>query len=107
MYLLTGRVPDEENLFYVPEVPTTQPTSTFEPSATSATEGTTTAPTEDDWVPIFLDELDFSDEQKMICGDNIQCLFDLNVTDEMNIAVTTLNHSIETEETRNVISKLC
>ena len=57
-------------------------------------------------MPIFLDELDFTDEQKMVCGDNIQCLFDLNVTDEMDIAVQTLNHSIETEETRDVISEL-
>ena len=98
MYLLAGRVIDQENLFLLPPV---------EPTVPSTTEAPTIAPTEDDWVPIFLDELDFTDEQRMVCGDNIQCLFDLNVTNEMDLAVTTLNHSVETEETRQIIGELC
>ena len=118
MLLLIGRVPNEENLFLPPPVIpttqppttqplTTQPPTTLGPTVTPTIETLTTAPTADDWVPIFLDELNFTTEQKMICGENIQCLFDLNVTDEMDVAVTTLNHSVETEETREVISELC
>ena len=108
LILLAGRVINEENLFLAPPViPTTQPPSTLGPSASPATEAPTVAPTEDDWEPIFLDQLNFTDDQMMLCGDNIQCLFDLNVTDEMDLAMTTLNHSVETEETREEIGELC
>ena len=107
LYSFTGRVIDEENLFLLPVIPTTQPPSTIEPTVTSTTEAPTIAPTEDDWVPIFLDELDFTDEQRMVCRENIQCQFDWNVTDSMDLGVATLNHSVETEETREIIGKLC
>mgnify|MGYP000474685049 CR=1 FL=1 len=39
----------------------------------------------------------------MICGDNIQCLFDLNVTGETDFAMETLDHGQETEDTRDTI----
>ncbi len=63
----------------------------------------TEPPTEEEWVPVFVDDLDFTPEQKMVCGENLQCLFDLNVTGEMDIAMETLNHGQETEETRDTI----
>lgn len=42
------------------------------------------------FVPIFTDELNFTDEQRVVCEDNLQCLFDLAITEETEFAMTTL-----------------
>ena len=43
-----------------------------------------------DFQPIFLDELEFTDEQRAFCNDDDHCLYDLVVTQEEGVAMTTL-----------------
>ena len=42
------------------------------------------------FIPVFLDELNFTDGQRVICENNPQCLFDLAVTEEEDFAMNTL-----------------
>ena len=55
--------------------------------------------------PIYLDELTFTDNQKMACGDHLQCLFDLAVTGDMEFANNTLNEDKVANETKEMLSK--
>ena len=50
-----------------------------------------------DYVPIFFDELDFTDDQITACNGNNQCLFDLAVTNDAEFARKTK----EAEESAN------
>ena len=59
---------------------------------------------EDDFVPLFFDELNITDEHRMICEDNRQCIFDLIATENMTVAVNTLDHEKETNATEEVLS---
>lgn len=58
------------------------------------------------FVPIFLDELNFTDNQRMICENNLQCLFDLAVTGEMEFAMNTLEQEKVANTTVQILSKL-
>ena len=51
----------------------------------------------DEYVPIFFNQLTFTDEQIAICKGNKPCLFDLAVTNDTQFAVNTK----ETEEIAN------
>lgn len=42
------------------------------------------------FVPIFSDELNFTDAQRTICDNNARCLFDFAVTGEIELALDTL-----------------
>ena len=53
------------------------------------------------FVPIFSDELNFTEEQRVLCEDNLQCLFDLAVTEETTFAMETL----EQEKIANTTTK--
>ncbi len=57
--------------------------------------------------PFEIDELDleFTDEQIKFCKNDTQCLFDLDLTDDKEIAGTTKEHNDEREETTAVLSK--
>ena len=59
---------------------------------------------EDDFVPIYFEDLDITDAHRMICGDNLQCLFDLAVTGNETIAMNTLEHDEEGNETIEALS---
>ena len=59
---------------------------------------------EDDFVPIFFEDLNITDAHRMICGDNQQCLFDLALSGNMALALNTLNHQKETNETKEILS---
>lgn len=50
-----------------------------------------------DFVPIFFDELDFTNDQITTCDGNAQCLFDLVVTNDVEFARKTK----EAQETAN------
>ena len=52
------------------------------------------------YVPVFFEELNFTDEQRMICDNNPQCLFDLAVTDDTEIALNTLEIERDVNTTR-------
>lgn len=58
-----------------------------------------------DFVPIFLDELTFTDDQKFACEDNLECLFDLAVTGSMEFANNTLMEAKVANATLEVLSK--
>ena len=49
------------------------------------------------FVPIFFDDLDFTNDQRIACDGNNQCLFDLAVTNDTEFARKTM----EAEETAN------
>ena len=50
--------------------------------------------------PIFVDDLSFTDEQQQVCHNDTQCLVDLVVTDDVDLAMMTLtvNENITMEE---------
>ena len=49
--------------------------------------GTTT---EEPFVPVFFDQLTFTDEQSAICEGDEQCLLNLLVTNDMEVGILTL-----------------
>lgn len=57
------------------------------------------------FVPIFSDELNFTEMQRLICQNNMQCLFDFAVTGERDIALETLQHEQEANATHEELSK--
>lgn len=56
------------------------------------------------FVPFFFNLSDVTDEAAMMCQGNIQCLFDLTATGDIQLAMDTLNHEIETDV---IQSELC
>ena len=56
-------------------------------------------------MPVFFDELNFTTDQRMICEDNPQCLFDLVVTGELEIAMNTLQLETEANATKESFGK--
>ena len=74
----------EESLFFYPGEPT-------EPAVMGRRKRQTYEEYQNfNFVPIFLDELTFTDDQKVICEGDLQCLFDLAVTGDVEFANTTL-----------------
>ncbi len=61
--------------------------------------------TQDDYIPVYFEQLTFTDMQRTLCEDNKECLYDLVQTGEMGVALETLNQQKETNETRTVLSK--
>ena len=58
-----------------------------------------------DHSPLFFDQLTFTDDQKRLCEDNLQCLFDLAASGDMQAAITTLNHEKDANSTIEILSK--
>ncbi len=56
-------------------------------------------------MPVYFEQLNFTEMQRMICEDNKECLYDLVQTGEMGVALETLNQQKETNITRAVLSK--
>ena len=80
---------------------TQQPTefpTTVEPTVT-------TSESEEEFIPIFFDQLNFTDHQTMLCEGDNQCLFDFAVTGEEEFAMETLVSEKKSQETRDAISK--
>jgi hypothetical protein len=44
--------------------------------------------------------LTFTDEQRIACEQNVQCLFDLAITGDMQFAENTLNHEKDANRTQ-------
>ena len=84
-----GRTRPDENLFYTGRRKR-QADETFGNSS---------------FVPIFSDELNFTEMQQVLCQNNMQCLFDFAVTGERDIALETLRHEQEANATREALSK--
>jgi hypothetical protein len=58
-----------------------------------------------EFVPVFLDELTLTDDQRNACENNVECLFDLAVTGDMDFANNTLMEGKEANATIEVLSK--
>ena len=58
-----------------------------------------------DFVPIFFDELNVTDDVSMMCQGNQQCILDLIVTGDLEIAVDTLDNDRATNTTVDMISE--
>ena len=59
-----------------------------------------------DDIPLFFEDLNITDAQRMTCEGNRECIYDLVVTGDPEIAMATLNDQRETNETREVIRML-
>lgn len=55
---------------------------------------------EDVNIPIFVEDLNITDEQREFCNDNIQCIFDLSVTEDETVAQATMEIDAETSMTQ-------
>ena len=62
---------------------------------------------EEEFIPIFFNQLNFTDHQIMLCEGNNQCLFDFAVTGEEEFAMETLASNKKAQETRDILSKSC
>lgn len=61
--------------------------------------------TDQEFVPIFYDDLTFTDEQREVCENSDTCLFDLAVTNDMTFANNTLNQEKVANSTIAILSK--
>ena len=59
----------------------------------------------DEYVPIFFDELTFTDDQIAVCQGSKPCLFDLAVTNDTQLAVDTKEAEEIANATLDVLSK--
>ena len=55
--------------------------------------------------PVTLEELTFTDEQRAICKNNDECLFDLAVTGDEDLATVTLEASEEDVRLQKILSE--
>ncbi len=51
---------------------------------------------EEDFEPKFIDNLNVTDEQRAFCNDNMECIFDLVVTGQEDIAKNSMEFDAET-----------
>ncbi len=58
------------------------------------------------YTPTFFDDLNFTDAQILLCEENRQCLYDLFVTQDNDVAQTTLDTEKETNITITTLSKI-
>ena len=58
------------------------------------------------FVPIFFDELEFTDDQIIACNGNNHCLFDLAVTNNTDFARKTKEAEETANETIAILSRL-
>ena len=80
-------------------------TDSTQPPTDASTTIEPTTPEPEVFVPLFLDELNFTDAQLMVCGGDEQCLFDFAVTGEEEFAMETLTSNNLAEEIKDTISK--
>lgn len=60
---------------------------------------------EETFTPRFLDDLEVTDDVAMTCEGNIQCIFDLTATGDLEVAMNTLHEEREANMTRETISE--
>ena len=83
----TGAVTDEENLFL------------------PMTDRRRKRQNPDTFVPILFENLNFTEEQIKLCEGNEECLFDLAVTDEKQIAAVALEEQKTVNTTKEQLGK--
>ena len=85
MKYLLGRVLPEESLFSGPAMERRK------------------RQTDEEFVPVFLDDLIFTEDQIVSCVGNLQCLFDLAATGSVEFANTTLMDDRAANETKDML----
>lgn len=59
----------------------------------------------EDYNPVYLEDLEFTDDQRKMCENNNECLFDFVVTGNTEVALTTLNDQKRDNATHEILSK--
>ncbi len=59
----------------------------------------------EDFEPRYLEDLEITEAQRMTCENNDECIYDLVITGDNTVALTTLNDQKEENETYSVLSK--
>ena len=90
--IYTGQTTEEESLFYYPG--TRGKRQTYHDYQNLS------------FVPLYLDQLNFTEEQVIACEDNVQCLFDLAVTGDMEFAMNTLTHEKNASSTQEDLGNM-
>ena len=57
------------------------------------------------FTPLFPDEIEYTDEQRAICGDDLGCLFDFAATGSREVARENLESVEELDNTTSSLSK--
>ena len=57
------------------------------------------------FTPLYPDEIEYNDEQRAICGDDMGCLFDFAATGSADVARENLESVKELENTTSALSK--
>ena len=73
------------------------------PTDASTTVNQNTTEPEEEFVPIFFDQLNFTEAQIRQCEGDTQCLFDFAVTGEEDFAMETLASNKLAQETKDKI----
>ena len=60
---------------------------------------------DEEFIPVFIDEFTFTDDQIVACEGHQECLFDLAVTGSMEFANTTLMDDRDANQTKEVLGK--
>ena len=58
------------------------------------------------FMPIFFDDLNVTEEAKELCEGNPECILDLVITGDKDIATNTLENEKQTNVTKDTISKI-
>lgn len=59
-----------------------------------------------DFIPVFIENLNFTSEQLQFCEGNLQCLFDLVASEDEEFARNTLNDEKFANATKEALGKL-
>ena len=57
------------------------------------------------YTPIFIEDLTFTDEQREVCNNDEQCLYDFAVTGERSVAMDTLDAAEELERVQALLGE--
>lgn len=59
----------------------------------------------DQYEPVFFSDLNVTEDQMMTCEGNEECLYDLVVTNDTELALTTLQEGMTTNMTVDILGK--
>ena len=97
---------DDQNSWYVGQATQTESLFYYTSSRKRQTDGSYEDFQNLNFVPVFLDELNFTNDQRVLCENNLQCLFDLAVTEDETFAVNTLEQEKIANATVEILSTL-
>lgn len=57
------------------------------------------------YVPIYFDQLNFTEEQKEVCNNDRQCMYDIAITGNQELALETREENVNLTTTVGILSK--